>query len=312
MFLVPWPDHWLIGTTDAPFEGPAARPSAAGWEVDRLLDTVNATMDVNLTRDDVVGTYAGLRPLVAPSDGSTVKASREHRVTVEANGVVRIGGGKYTTYRVMARDVIDSVLGRVGRQGSPERHRRAPAHRRGRHGCPGPHRRRAHDDPGVPRARPEVADRLVARHGTEAPAVVALGAECDLLRPLVAGRPFLEAEVLWAVRHELALSLDDVLARRTRLAQELPDRGAAIAARVAQIMAGELDWGDARRRLEVETLPRRRAPRVLGRARRRGRAARRRCDDRGLTERAGRAGAVVRPVRRTHENTRKSGIGNGF
>ena len=111
VFLVPWPDHWLIGTTDAPFDGPAERPSAAGWEVDRLLDTVNSTMDVDLTRDDVVGTYAGLRPLIAPSDGSTVKASREHRVSVESNGVVRIGGGKYTTYRVMARDVIDAVLG---------------------------------------------------------------------------------------------------------------------------------------------------------------------------------------------------------
>ena len=117
VFLVPWPDHWLIGTTDAPFEGPAEHPSAAGWEVDRLLDTVNATMDVDLTRDDVVGTYAGLRPLIAPSDGSTVKASREHRVTVESNGVVRIGGGKYTTYRVMARDVIDAVLGRRRRPG---------------------------------------------------------------------------------------------------------------------------------------------------------------------------------------------------
>ena len=79
MFLVPWPDHWLIGTTDAPYEGPPEHPAAAGWEVDRLLDTVNATMDVDLTRDDVVGTYAGLRPLIAPSDGSTVKASREHR-----------------------------------------------------------------------------------------------------------------------------------------------------------------------------------------------------------------------------------------
>ena len=114
VFLVPWPDHWLIGTTDAPFEGPAEHPSAAGWEIQHLLDTVNATMDVDLTRADVVGTYAGLRPLIAPSDGSTVKASREHRVTVESNGVVRIGGGKYTTYRVMARDVIDAVLGPRG------------------------------------------------------------------------------------------------------------------------------------------------------------------------------------------------------
>ena len=100
---------------------------------------------------------------------------------------------------------------------------------------------------------PEAAARLVARHGTEAPAVVALGAELDLLRPLVPGRPFLEAEVAWAVRHELAGSLDDVLARRTRLAQELPDRGAAIAPRVARILADDLDWGEARQTLEIES-----------------------------------------------------------
>ncbi len=111
VFVVPWPDHWLIGTTDAPYDGPSARPMAAGWEVDHLLATVNSTMNVDLTRGDVVGTYAGLRPLIAPSDGSTVKASREHRVSVQPDGVIRIGGGKYTTYRVMARDVVDVVLG---------------------------------------------------------------------------------------------------------------------------------------------------------------------------------------------------------
>jgi glycerol-3-phosphate dehydrogenase len=253
VFLVPWPDHWLIGTTDAPFEGPAARPSAAGWEVDRLLDTVNATMDVDLTRGDVVGTFAGLRPLVAPSDGSTVKASREHRVTVEASGVVRIGGGKYTTYRVMARDVIDTVLGRAAARARPS----DTADRRLVGAADTDALARIAGElstiPSIRGMGPNVATRLVARHGTEAPAVVALGAECDLLRPLVPGRSFLEAEVAWAVRHELALSLDDVLARRTRLAQELPDRGAAIAPRVAKIMATDLDWGEARQGLEVET-----------------------------------------------------------
>ena len=86
VFLVPWPDFWLIGTTDAPFEGPPDRPSAAGWEVDRLLATVNETIGGDLTRADVVGTYAGLRPLLAPAGGSTVKASREHRVTIDADG----------------------------------------------------------------------------------------------------------------------------------------------------------------------------------------------------------------------------------
>ncbi len=249
VFLVPWPDHWLIGTTDAPFDGPPGHPAAAGFEVDALLDTVNATLDVGLTRADVVGTYAGLRPLIAPSSGSTVKASREHRVTVEANGVVRIAGGKYTTYRVMASDVIDAVLGPAEARRRPS----ATAERR-LHG--------AADRPALDRIaaeletvaavsaiHPEAAARLVARHGTDAPAIVALGGELDLIRALVPGRSFLEAEVAWAVQREFALSLDDVLSRRLRLTSSLPDRGAGIAPRVAEIMGAILGWGDARRKL---------------------------------------------------------------
>jgi glycerol-3-phosphate dehydrogenase len=252
VFLVPWPEHWLIGTTDAPYEGPDEHPAADPWEVTHLLDTVNATMDVDLRREDVVGTFAGLRPLIAPSDGSTVKASREHRVSVEANGVVRIGGGKYTTYRVMASDVIDAALGRDGAKARPSRtvdHRLAGAADR-----PELDRLAAGlgADPGLSAVGPGAADRLVARHGIEAPALLGLARSLDLVRPLVAGRPFLEAEVPWAARHELALSIDDVLARRTRLAQELPDRGAAVAPRVASLLATELGWDEARQAREVE------------------------------------------------------------
>ena len=252
VFLVPWPDFWLVGTTDAEFEGPPARPSAAGWEVDRLLATVNATMDVGLTREDVVGTFAGLRPLIAPSDGSTVKASREHRVSVAPSGVVRIGGGKYTTYRVMARDVIDAVLGRAGAKARPSRTRD-----RRLIGAADPtelDRIAAELDtiPAIGELGPEVSRRLIARHGTEAPAVVALGGELGLLRPLVAGRPFLEAEVAWAARHELARSIDDVMARRMRLAQEMPDRGAAVAPRVAAILAQELGWDPSTQAREID------------------------------------------------------------
>jgi glycerol-3-phosphate dehydrogenase len=252
VFLVPWPDHWLIGTTDALFEGPSARPTAAGWEVDKLLATVNATLDVTLGREDVVGTYAGLRPLIAPSDGSTVKASREHRVTVESNGVVRIGGGKYTTYRVMARDVVDAVLGRDAARARPSR--TVDWHLVGAAEVDAQARIASElaTIPWVASAGRGVAAQLVSRHGTEAPSVVALGAELDLLRPLVPDRAFLEAEVAWAARHELALSLDDVLARRMRLAPELPDRGAAVAARVAAILGAELGWGEARQALEVQ------------------------------------------------------------
>ena len=252
VFLVPWGEHWLVGTTDAPFDGPAAHPTADGWEVDKLLDTVNATMDVNLCREDVVGTYAGLRPLIAPSNGSTVKASREHRVTAESNGVVRIGGGKYTTYRVMALDVIDAVLGRDAAKARPSQ---TADWRLVGAAEPDALARIAVEIAtisAVQEVGPLAATQLVARHGTEAPAVVALGAELDLLRPLAPGRAFMEAEVAWAARQELALSLDDVLARRTRLAQELPDRGAAIAPRVAQILGAELGWGETSQALEVQ------------------------------------------------------------
>ncbi len=178
IFLVPWPDHWLIGTTDAPFEGPPDRPTAAAWEVDQLLATVNETFDIDLRRDEIVGTYAGLRPLIAPSGGSTVKASREHKVTAEDNGIVRIGGGKYTTYRVMARDVIDAAVRGMGAADRPS----APSATADL-ALVGAAPRRELDgltlslaaDPELAAIHPEAASRLVARHGSEAPAVLALG-----------------------------------------------------------------------------------------------------------------------------------------
>jgi glycerol-3-phosphate dehydrogenase len=246
VFLVPWPDYWVIGTTDAPYDGRPDRPVASRAEIDQLLATVNGTLMVDLRRDDVVGTFAGLRPLIAPSGGSTVKASREHRVTVEANGVVRIAGGKYTTYRLMARDVIDAVLGRDVARARPSRTAELP--------LIGAADRPELDRiatglgaiPEIDAAHPDAAARLVARHGTEAPAVAALAQELDLARPLVPGRPFLEGEVAWAVRNELASSVDDVMSRRLRLSPELGERRAAVAPRVAAIMATELGWSEAR------------------------------------------------------------------
>jgi glycerol-3-phosphate dehydrogenase len=242
VFFVPWPDHWLIGTTDAPFDGSPDHVSASSAEVDELLATVNATLDVDLTRDDVVGTYAGLRPLIAPSGGSTVKASREHRITAEPNGVVRVAGGKYTTYRVMARDAIDAALGTSDARKRPsataDLQVSGAADEATREGIA----RGLSGHPAIAAAHPDAAVRLAQRHGTEAPAVAALGESLDLLRPLVPGRPFLEAEVAWAVRDELALSVDDVLSRRLRLSPELGDGRSAAAERVASIMSRELGW----------------------------------------------------------------------
>jgi glycerol-3-phosphate dehydrogenase len=253
VFLVPWPHYWLVGTTDAPYAGAIDRPTAGDDEVDELLAAVNHVLDVGLTRDDVVGTYAGLRPLIAPSSGdaaSTVTASREHRVVAEPNGLVRVSGGKYTTYRVMAEQTIDTALGVLG---EPVRGRPTGTVARRLVGAAD---RGALDALAATLARdgglvPEVTARLVSRHGTQAPDVLALGRELGLLGSLVDGEEHLEVEVAWAARHELALSIDDVLARRLRLVHQLPDRGASLAPRVAAILGTELGWDAARQASEV-------------------------------------------------------------
>jgi glycerol-3-phosphate dehydrogenase len=248
LFLVPWPGHWLIGTTDDDFHGPPSHPSADEADVAQILGTVNKAFDIDLTTDDVVGTYAGLRPLVATgATGPTAKASREHRVVREGNGVVRVIGGKFTTYRVIGRDAIDALLG-------PEVARSRPSGTE-RLRLIGAADREVIDlltaDLGRAGHVAAVAERLVERHGTEAPDVLSLGATLGLGGVLAPDVAVHEAEVAWAVRNELAQSLDDVLARRTRLAQELPDRGALVAPRVAAIIGGELGWDADRQADEV-------------------------------------------------------------
>jgi glycerol-3-phosphate dehydrogenase len=248
LFLVPLPDHWLIGTTDDAFHGPPDRPSANQADVAQILGTVNKALDVDLTADDVVGTYAGLRPLVATgATGPTAKASREHRVVREANGVVRVIGGKFTTYRVIGRDAIDTLLGPTTARARPSGTDRLR--------LVGAADREVLDrlTADLVRAGHEaaLAERLVGRHGKQAPDVLALGASLGLTGALAPDVAVHEAEVAWAVRNELARSLDDVLARRTRLAQEQPDRGASVAPRVAAIMGGELGWDADRQADEV-------------------------------------------------------------
>ena len=251
-FLVPWPRHWIVGTTDKPHTGPVDRIAATAEDVDEILGTLNGALDLDLTRDDLVGTYAGLRPLIAPTGtSSTVKVSREHRVSVEGPGLVRVSGGKYTTYRVMARDAVDAVLGGEDARRRPSRTRQLPIHGAApRDALDALATRLATGEQALPG---DVATSLVDRHGTEAEAVLAYGAEHDLVRPLVAGAPYLEAEIAWAADRELAQSLDDLLARRIRLVHTLPDRGEAIAARVAQIAGHVLGWDPDRQATEVST-----------------------------------------------------------
>ncbi len=247
VFVIPWNARWLIGTTDQPDAGIPEHVSATPAEVDELLAAVNGTLRVDLARGDLVGTYAGFRPLVGNARrGSTVTVSREHRVQVDRPGLVRVSGGKYTTYRVMAADAVDAALGGEAK-GRPSKTDDLPIIG-------------ASDPTGLSALAADlstlgleatVAERLVARHGTEAAEVVELGKATDTLRRLGPGIDQLEAEVIWALRSELALGLDDVLARRMRLAQELPDRGASIVERVSSLVGAELGWDEPRRTAEV-------------------------------------------------------------
>ncbi len=248
VFVIPWPDRWIIGTTDHADTRPPERPTALDEDVDELLEVVNHRLDIDLSRADVLATYAGLRPLVGDVGGSTVKASREHKVTTDDAGIVRIGGGKYTTYRVMARDTIDAALG-------PEEARRRPS-ATAELPLVGAASRESVGALATSIARQtgladDVARRLVDRHGSRALEVVALGRELDLLRPLAPDIDHLEAEVAWAARDELAGSLDDVMARRMRLAQERSDHGGAVAPRMAAILCAELGWDPAVQAAEI-------------------------------------------------------------
>ncbi|HEU4672591.1 MAG TPA: glycerol-3-phosphate dehydrogenase/oxidase [Candidatus Limnocylindrales bacterium] len=253
LFIVPWPGAWVVGTTDDPDAGPPDRPAPTGVETRAILELVNRTLELDLRPSDAVGAYAGLRPLVAapgqgPSSrrpGSTVSLSREHRVWRDPSGLVRVAGGKFTTYRLIARDAVEAALGGEEARRRPSRTHEIPLLGAAPQGSLDALAERLARECGLPA---DVATRLVERHGTEAQGIVGHGTE-ERLGPDVGQ---LEAEVRWAVREELALSLDDVLARRTRLATLLPDRGAAIAPRVAAIVGAELGWDAARQAREVE------------------------------------------------------------
>lgn len=234
VFLIPWSDVWLLGTTDHPHEGPADRPQATAAEVDELLEAANGVLDAGLTRADVIATFAGVRPLVAGDGSSTVKTPRTHAIRQPAAGLIVVRGGKFTTHGTMAREILD-------RAGWKDRH--APA---------GTHLVGGADAATTERQAPGIASafgvdaglvlRLVRRYGDEAPNLLELGRSRGLLAPLDPGRRYLEAEIAWAVENELALGLDDILARRLRLAIESHDHGASVAARAADIAGESLGW----------------------------------------------------------------------
>ncbi|MEO5678254.1 MAG: glycerol-3-phosphate dehydrogenase/oxidase [Acidimicrobiales bacterium] len=245
IFVVPWSAGeggvplTYLGTTDTDYDGPLDDPQCTEADVAYVLETINRWISRPLTAADVVGTWAGLRPLlVGEGHGTKTKdLSRRHKVSTSPAGVVTIGGGKLTTYRKMAQDTVDEVVARLA-----DGPRRCPTRRLALRGAPGL------DE--AARARlglaPPVAAHLAGRYGTEARVVAALvAADPGLGRPIVAGLPDLRAEVVHAARHEMATTVDDVLARRTRLRLQARDASAAAADDVAALLAAELGWDAA-------------------------------------------------------------------
>lgn len=250
LFVIPWGRHWLVGTTDTDWNLDKAHPAATAADIDYVLSTVNEVLRVKLTREDVEGVFAGLRPLLSGESDETSKLSREHIVAHTVPGLVVVAGGKWTTYRIMAKDAIDevaaaldgtiapcvtehiSLLGAEGYQAAWNKRRKIA---------------RAF---GVHTARIE---HLLNRYGVMTDELLELIiARPELQDPLPGADDYIGAEVVYAATHEGALHIEDVLARRTRISIEAWDRGVAAAPVVAELMAAELGWDAERTQWEID------------------------------------------------------------
>jgi glycerol-3-phosphate dehydrogenase len=254
LFVIPWGRHWIIGTTDTEWNLDKAHPAASARDIDYVLDHVNEVLTTPLTRSDVQGVYAGLRPLLRGETEATSKLSREHAVAHAVPGLVVVAGGKYTTYRVMAEDAVDEAVHGLERSLD----RRVPSSVTAEVPLLGAegydalwnqrHLLAAHS--GLHQVRIE---HLLGRYGSLVEEVLALVAEDRSLgEPLAGTEDYLRAEVVYAASHEGARHLDDVLTRRTRLSIETFHRGTASAEEAAGLMGRVLGWSEGQVALEVE------------------------------------------------------------
>jgi glycerol-3-phosphate dehydrogenase len=249
LFVIPWGEHWILGTTDTPWELNRDHPAASSADIGYLLEQVNRVLVRPVRPDSIVGVYAGLRPLLAGESDETSRLSREHAVLNPVPGLVLVAGGKYTTYRVMAEDAVDkAVAGLPGVPASQTAHlplvgARQWAEVRDR----APEMAAAS---GLPEA---AVARLLRRHGDRIVDVLDLvRSDPALGRPLSGAPGYLAAEVVHAVTAEGALHLDDVLTRRTRVSIETEHRGVDSAGEVAALMSAVLGWDEERTAREVE------------------------------------------------------------
>ncbi|MFD3509827.1 glycerol-3-phosphate dehydrogenase [Nocardia sp. NPDC058666] len=253
LFVIPWAQHWIIGTTDTEWSLDKNHPTASAADVQYILDHVNSLLREPLTRADIVGTYAGLRPLMTGATKETAKLSREHAVAEPAPGLFVIAGGKYTTYRVMAKDVVDAAAQRLNRAVAPSATEFMPIL-----GAQGYFELRAtlladpEDLVAQTGLSAEVIEHLLGRYGSLVTELFDLiAANPSLARPIDGAPNYLAAEVVYAATSEGVLHLDDLLTRRTRISIEVPDRGLAAAQDIGRLVAGPLGWDTDRVDTEV-------------------------------------------------------------
>ncbi len=250
LFVIPWGRHWIIGTTDTDWSLDRAHPAASRTDIDYVLGQANRVLAVPLTRDDVEGVYAGLRPLLAGESDITSKLSREHIVAHPVPGLVMVAGGKYTTYRLMARDAVDAVAHGLDGKVAPSCTETIPLVGADGHVALWNARYSLARSSGLHVARIE---HLLHRYGTLAGEVLDLIAdEPGLGKPIAGADDYLRAEVVYAASHEGARHLDDVLARRTHISIETWDRGLSAAQETAELMAGPMKWRSRQVAREVE------------------------------------------------------------
>jgi glycerol-3-phosphate dehydrogenase len=250
LFVIPWGRHWIIGTTDTDWSLDKSHPSASSSDIDYLLEHVNSVLSSPLSREDVEGVYAGLRPLLTGESESTSKLSREHVVGHPVPGLVVVAGGKYTTYRVMAADAVNEAVRTMDARVPESCTDQIPLTGAEGYRALWNQRRALAVSAGVHVARVE---HMLNRYGSNIHDLLAMLREDPALgEPLPGADDYLRVEARYAVTHEGARHLEDVLARRTRISIEAWDRGVAATEVVAELMAKELGWDDAQTRREIE------------------------------------------------------------
>jgi glycerol-3-phosphate dehydrogenase len=250
LFVIPWKRHWIVGTTDTQWDLDKAHPAASRMDIDYLLSQANKWLATPLQRADVQGVYAGLRPLLAGESENTSQLSREHVVAHPVPGLVVVAGGKYTTYRLMARDAVNAAVHAMNERVPPSCTDRIPLVGGAGYQAAWNSRERTAATSGLHVARIE---HLLRRHGGELDPVLELAEADPTLREAITGaEDYLRAEIVHAAAWEGARHLDDVMTRRTRISVETFDRGVGAAAECAHLMSGVLGWTTEQTANEIE------------------------------------------------------------